>query len=108
VWFANHLGGTGDLQVTSDDFSLMVSELYGPAGDTLLLAGGLALSAAGLLALTWAAAGVLDRYDGRIPSEAAFGAVVVVLMSCARCGRSASWRRSSALPGWHRGAPPAR
>lgn len=80
VWFANHLGGTGDLQVSSSDFSFMVSELYGPAGDTLLLAGGLALSAAGLLALTWAAAGVLDRYDGAIPSEAAFGAVVVALM----------------------------
>lgn len=55
VWFANHLGGVVDLQVGSDDFSLIVSELYGPAG-------------------------MVEQYDGRFPAEAVLGALVVVLM----------------------------
>ena len=58
----------------------MVSELYGPAGGTLLLAGGVALSTAGLLALMWGAAGVVDQYDGRVPAEAVLGGLVVALV----------------------------
>lgn len=61
-WYACDLGGVGSLG--GERFPRLVHELYGPSGDTWLLVAGIALFAAGLLALVRGTMAVLGRGRG--------------------------------------------
>jgi hypothetical protein len=84
VWFADHLGSPGGFRLDVSQFSSIANEFYGARGSGLLIAGGLAIRAAVLLALVWAAAQVIGRLGrggatgGGTAGVAGIAAVLVV------------------------------
>jgi hypothetical protein len=61
---ATNLGATGGFRLEATDLSVIVLEMFGDSGVLWMIAGGAALWAAALLALTWAVLRVARRLSG--------------------------------------------
>jgi ethanolamine permease len=84
IWFADHLGSRAGFRLDVSQFPSIANEFYGADGSRLLIVSVVAIKAAVLLGLVWAAAQVIGRLGrggatgGATAGVAAIAAVLVV------------------------------
>jgi hypothetical protein len=85
VLLATNLGATGGFRFDATDLSLIVLEMFGDSGVRWLITGGAALSAAALLALTWAVLRVARRLTGLGTATTVATLAVLAFLTVALC-----------------------
>ena len=82
---ATNLGATGGFRLDAADLSLIVLEMFGDTGVHWMIAGGAALAAAALLALTWAVLRVARRLTGVGTPTTVVTIAVLAFLTVALC-----------------------
>jgi hypothetical protein len=88
VWYADHVGGAGDLRLDARQFVFVVIEMYPDLGLMSMMIGAGCLAVAVLLALMWAIVRLVDGLDTRVVSPEAALVVLLgfmVVLVVARC-----------------------
>jgi hypothetical protein len=90
VWYADHLGGAGELRLSASQFGFVVVEMYPGAGTIAMVVGAVCLSIAVVLALMWAIVRLVEGVDTRVGPELAL-AVLIGLMAVLIVARCRDW-----------------
>ncbi len=90
VWYADHVGGGGDLRLSGSQFAFVVYQMFPEAGIISLAVGAMCLAIAIVLALMWAIVRLLEGLDTRVGPEVAL-AFLLGLMAVLIFARCRDW-----------------
>jgi hypothetical protein len=90
VWYADHVGGAGELRLSARQFGFVVLQMYPGAGVVTMAVGVACVAIAVVLALMWAIVRLVERVKGPIGPEYAL-AVLLALMAMLVVARCRDW-----------------